>query len=304
MRRLIALFAQVTMLSVGSVVVAPSAGSQQPAFPIRAAFYYNWFPETWHAGTQPDHQTPSLGRYDSGDSTVLAAQISQARYAGLDAFISGWWGIGHRTDVRLPKLLAAAQAQGFHVTIYHEPEGIRNPTVAELQQHLAHLKRLADQYPAAWLRVGGRPVIFVYNTGDTDCSTANRWVQASAGWYINLKVFPGFRNCVSQPASWHQYGPRSPEHSFPPDSFTVSPGYFHWKEATPRLARNVTRWEQNLRQQVASRTRWQLVTSWNEHGEGHPIEPAAQWSSPSGMGHYLDVMRRVYADKTPLPSSA
>ena len=41
---------------------------------------------------------------------------------------------------------------------------------------------------------------------------------------------------------------------------------------------------------VASGAQWQLVTSFNEWGEGTAVESATEWSSPSGQGAYLDAL--------------
>ena len=41
---------------------------------------------------------------------------------------------------------------------------------------------------------------------------------------------------------------------------------------------------------VASGARWQLVTSFNEWGEGTAVESAAEWASASGWGSYLDAL--------------
>ena len=48
--------------------------------------------------------------------------------------------------------------------------------------------------------------VLVYN--EAGCEVADRWRKAAdrAGWYVNLKLFPGFRNCPNQPDAWHQYG--------------------------------------------------------------------------------------------------
>ena len=35
---------------------------------------------------------------------------------------------------------------------------------------------------------------------------------------------------------------------------------------------------------------WQLITSFNEWGEGTSVESAKQWASPSGQGSYLDAL--------------
>lgn len=41
---------------------------------------------------------------------------------------------------------------------------------------------------------------------------------------------------------------------------------------------------------VASGEPWQLVTTFNEWGEGTATEPATEWSSNSGYGLYLDAL--------------
>ena len=93
-------------------------------WPVRAAFYYPWFPESENWATR---YTPSLGKYDSSDKHVLAAHVAQAQYAGLDAFISSYWGKDTPTAHRLPLLLDAAGSQGFHIAVYYEPESWPTP---------------------------------------------------------------------------------------------------------------------------------------------------------------------------------
>jgi hypothetical protein len=44
---------------------------------------------------------------------------------------------------------------------------------------------------------------------------------------------------------------------------------------------------------VASNAPWQLVTTFNEWGEGSAVEPASEWASPSGAGIYLDELRQI-----------
>ena len=40
----------------------------------------------------------------------------------------------------------------------------------------------------------------------------------------------------------------------------------------------------------ASAEPWQLVTTFNEWGEGTAVEPAREWQSASGYGAYLDAL--------------
>jgi hypothetical protein len=274
---------------------ATSRASQPSSigWPVRAAFYYPWFPETEDWATR---YTPSLGKYDSSNPRVLATHVAQARYAGLDAFISSYWGRDSLTARRLPLLLSAAGNQGFRVAAYYEPESLSPPPSSSiLTQDFDSLSELSAHN--AWLRVAGKPVLFVYNTGDEgSCSAVSRLIAANrARFYLNLKVFPGYRACHGQPDSWHQYVPANGYNQQGTDSATVSPGFYKFDEMAPRLSRDPKRFHADLRRQVASGARWQLVTSFNEWGEGTAVEPSHEWQSPSRCGSYLDTMRSVYS---------
>ena len=101
----------VALVCALTAVAAPSSTPRpsQPGFPIRAAFYYPWFPEAWRqSGLSPfTRYTPSLGLYDSRATTVIRSQIRAMQYARVQAGIASWWGVGSRTDQRLPLLLAS-----------------------------------------------------------------------------------------------------------------------------------------------------------------------------------------------------
>ena len=262
-------------------------------WPVRAAFYYPWFPEGEHWATR---YTPSLGKYDSSNPRVLATHVAQARYAGLDAFIASYWGRGTPTARRLPLLLDAAAQQSFHIAAYYEPESLPTPPSNALLSEDFHSLYQLTAHPS-WLRVAGRPVMFIYNIGpEASCTAVRRILAASEGrFYLNLKVFPGYRNCPDQPDSWHQYVPATGFDQQASHSATVSPGFFKFDEFLPRLPRDPARFQADLRRQVASGARWQLITSFNEWGEGTAVEPSRQWQSASGYGTYLDAMRSVYS---------
>jgi hypothetical protein len=70
-------------------------------------------------------------------------------------------------------------------------------------------------------------------------------------------------------------------------SYSISPGFW-LKGQTERLARDPSRWLQNVRDMIASGTNWQLITTFSEWGEGTAVESATLWSSASGYGLYLD----------------
>jgi glycosyl hydrolase family 99 len=299
------------VLACGSAPAVPAAApggtaapAAQPSFPIRAAFYYPWFPEGWtQEGIFPYSRfRPSAGFYDSADPAVLRAHVGALVYGGFDAAVVSWWGRDEKQEqVRVPALLAAANAvdPAFRVAIYYEREGTGDPTVPQIR---ADLEYLAAHYAGApgFLRVAGRPVVFVYNADDTDCSVVDRWTAANdtPGFYLVMKVFPGFEQCARQPDAWHQYSPASPYAAITPSradvagSVTISPGFAHAGPSAdrPPLARDVRRWQESVRDMVASRAPWQLVTTFNEWGEGTAVESATAWRSSSGQGVYLDAL--------------
>jgi hypothetical protein len=271
-----------------------TTGGKQPTAPIRAAFFYDWYPEAWRQqGLDPfTHYTPSRGFYDSGNRTVIAAQIAAMRYAHLDAAIVSWWGRGSPSDVRLPKLLATGPPD-FHWAVYDEEEGQRDPSPASIRRDLLYLRTHVASKPA-YLRIGGRFVVFVYAQPSDGCGMAKRWAAAdTVGAYVVLKVFPGYRGCRTQPDAWHQYSPATAEDDQRPQSFSISPGFFKATEGAPRLARSPAAWMRAARDMVASRARFQLVTTFNEWGEGTAVESARQWQSNSGYGAYLDTLHAV-----------
>ena len=271
----------------------PRAGTdKQPSFPIRAAFYYPWFPEAWkQQGMDPfTHYHPSLGFYDSSSASVIHTHIAAMQYARIEVGISSWWGQGTRTDARVSTLLAATGTGSFRWAVYYEAEGSSNPSVQQISSDLAYLSQRYGSNPA-YLRVNGRFVVFVYGDPGDACGMADRWAQANTvNAYVVLKVFSGFKGCAHQPNSWHQYAPAVATSSQAGFSYSVSPGFNKATEPAPRLARDLTGFAAGVRAMVASGAPWQLVTTFNEWGEGTSVESATEWQSSSGFGAYLDAL--------------
>jgi hypothetical protein len=268
----------------------PSSGTNI-SFPARGAFYYPWFPETWTVnGSHVDYR-PDLGYYTSDEASVADRHMNALAYGNVDVAILSWWGQRtHKEDTRLPLLLDAAAADGVKVAFYYEKEGFGNPSGSEISADLAYLQQRYGSHPAA-ARVNGKIVVFVYNADDFSCNIVDRWKTAnSGGAYLNLKVFSGYRLCANQPSGWHQYGPANAASRQTGYSFAISPGFWRADEASPRLARDLDRWKTNVAAMVASGDPWQLVTTFNEWGEGTAVEGAAEWRTASGYGAYLDAL--------------
>jgi hypothetical protein len=281
---------------------APTSGDLQPTFPIRAAFYYPWFPEAWNQqGMNPfTRYHPTLGAYDSSASATLAAHLAAFRYAEIDVGISSWWGQGSATDRRLPTILAATAETPTRWTVYYEPEGSSDPGVSQITSDLTYIRDHYGNDPS-YLRIGGRFVVFVYADGADSCAMVDRWTQANAGIgaFLVLKVFPGYRTCANQPASWHQYAPAGATDSQAGFSYSISPGFYKANEAAPRLTRDPGRWSAGVQAMIGSNAPWQLITTFSEWGEGTSVEDAAEWDSSSGFGVYLDALHSAGAPPPP-----
>jgi glycosyl hydrolase family 99 len=268
--------------------------------PLRAAFYYPWFPEAWtQQGISPyTKYTPSLGYYDSSSATVIRAHIASMQYGNIAAGIASWWGQGTRTDTRVNTILSATAGTGFKWSLYYEPEGQGNPPVAQINADLLYIQQMYAADPS-YLRLGGRFVVFVYADATDGCEMVDRWKQANTvNAYVVLKVFAGYKTCPNQPDGWHQYAPAVAADNQGSYSYSISPGFDKVGEAT-RLTRDLARWRQNVRNMAASSAAFQLVTTFNEWGEGTAVESAAEWATGSGNGAYLDALHNNGAEPVP-----
>jgi hypothetical protein len=274
----------------GSGVIPPSTPTS--ATPVRAAFYYPWFSEAWNqSGMNPfTHYHPSAGFYNGASQAVVANQIAAMQYGKIGLGIASWWGQGTGTDAKIPTLLSAAAGTGFKWAFYYELEGTNDPSVSQIQSDLTYINSHYGSNPSTY-RIGGRPVIFVYAQPADGCGMVTRWAQANASGadYVVLKVFPGYAACSGQPNGWHQYSPAVAEDHQAGYSFSISPGFW-LATGSVRLARDTMRWQQEVRDMVASREPWQLITTFNEWGEGTAVESATEWASATGYGAYLDIL--------------
>ncbi len=292
---------------------------------VRAMFYYPWFKETWG----PDQINPFTnfhpidGYYDDNNSNgtinqnLFDKQIGEMTYAGMDAAIASWWGpegkypqSTHKENTRIPALLNSpsnnSNGKQLKWSLYYEMESVGDPTVASITADLDYINTNYANH-SNYLKINGKPVIFVFEDNNDACAMATRWTQAnnaSVGFYIVLKVFSGYATCTDQPGSWHQYGPALATQSQIPYSYTISPGY--WKKGDPavQLPRlSDATWGSNIDAMKASNAQFQLVTSFNEWGEGHSVEPATEWQSTSSYGSYIDILHQKLSTAPPIDNA-
>eukprot|EP00934_Nitzschia_sp_Nitz4_P008058 Nitzschia sp. Nitz4//scaffold50_size126154//27074//29534//NITZ4_003673-RA/size126154-processed-gene-0.32-mRNA-1//1//CDS//3329553662//8048//frame0 len=278
----------------GSYNGPPSASLE---FPIRAMFYYPWYPETWTVNGELVHHIPDLGLYSNSDKSVIENHIDAFEYAWTDMAIASWWGPETNQERgRLTMMLEKIADLGSSVklTAYHEQERYGTPSASSIKEDLDYLKKWYAWHEG-WAHVDDRPVIFVYNSGG--CDVARRWMEASNGeWYVVLKLFPKYLECSVQPDHWHQYGVAGGEPlEYDNYSFTIAPGFWRADHSTPTVPRvSKSDWCDNVEEMVASNQPWQLIVSFNEHGEGTGVESSSSWASSSGYGDYLDCLHQYH----------
>ncbi|MGH7698348.1 MAG: hypothetical protein ACRENV_06690 [Candidatus Dormibacteria bacterium] len=268
--------------SVSGGGTPPPPGPASLTLPLRAAFFYPWYPESWYPTS---HFTPTLGApYNSSSPAVIANQLAAMQYAGINVAIASWWGQGTPTDGRVPLLLSASVGSRLRWALYYEPApGTQSSDLSYIYDHYGDNPEYA--------RVGGRPVLFVYSRSVASCADATNWVSLNAGrFYLDLQVFGGYQACAVQPDEWHQYAPAEREDNQRGHSFSISPGFFLYNETTSRLARDPAAFTQAVHDMVASGEPWQLITTWNEWGEGTGVEDADQWESADAYGQYVDIL--------------
>lgn len=257
---------------------------------MRAAFYYGWYPEQWL--TAGHRFTPIMGLYDSGRAETIRSHIAQMQYAGIEAGIWSWWGKDSSTDRRFRQALDIAVETGFKWCIYYEldydgraSEWFRvRPDMRYLRGYFSH---------PGYLKVGGKPVVFVYNPLST-VKGAAKWarIRKDFGAYVSLADYAEW--WTANPVdSWHGYRPAERGYLVSLGdrrySLSISAGFWGAGEAVPRLERDFAAWEYGATLMKAANPDWQLVY-FNEHGEGTAIEPSDAICNQYLCSDYLKVL--------------
>lgn len=278
------------------------------------AYYYPWYgtPDgpsgRWfhwnpHTPSKDITNTPTLGLYDSKDTAVVRQHIRWAKEAGIDGFIASWWGTNTFEDEAMPVLLHVAEEEDFQITVFMEDAANRQV----LRDQVTHL--LARYAPSpAWMREGGRPVIFVYTrvinaVSDEDLVWAfqgtGAFVVGDGIHYGKATAFQGtaFYNPSDFVGAYVSALPGTVRRLHREGRIVVAtamPGYDDTPIRTPGFA--VQRddgafYRRFWRAATESGADWVAITSFNEWHEGSEIEPSREY------GHTYLKMTRTLADE-------
>lgn len=276
------------------------------------AFYYTWYkPGTWCLCRMSD--LPPV-HYDSSAPSTIDRQLLEATNAGINGFISSWWGKGDVTDTNFASLqlrAAALRQTGgptFSSTIYLESDA---PALGTPQKIARALHYIISTYAnsAYFFHWRAKPVIFVWDPLGGGRSLAT-WAA------IRRQVDPGYRTLWSAEGTdtslltvfdgLHLFSAAYwaiPDHTIAAndagfrakiDAFNavhhthriwaagVLPGWNDMRVpgrahpfALPR--RNGATYRESWRGALASHPDWITITSFNEWYEGAMIEPSVRY---------------------------
>lgn len=273
-------------------------------FPIRAAFYFPWYPENWNQfGYTPfTRYTPTLGYYDQHEPDIFAQHLAWATYANLDALIFVWRGLADGTgisattfnslpdssqlgtDEKLPHMLDQCLQHGIKTCILYEIEGYANPTQGQIEYEFAYLTTYFAH--PAYLRVDGRPVVFVYNNTNTDNATALKYYDATNS-LADVYLMMGTQSEVqtTTPLMDGYWGYHRENFADIGNTYSICPGFWRVDDEEPVTTRDLSRWHDDIADLVASGEEWHLIISFNEWGEGSGFEPTDEYGTD-----YLDAL--------------
>ncbi|MEX0677922.1 MAG: hypothetical protein WD063_12650 [Pirellulales bacterium] len=157
-------------------LVAFCAASPCPGEVVVGAYYYPWYGP--FAGGHDLNQSvrghlvppqpPAIGAYSSRDPKTISAHIDQSHWGNISFWAVSWWGPNSAEDATFrDAILAHPRHAELKYAVHYESTGrlgsIDNPDFTNLVPDFRHL---ANNYFAnpSYLRVDGRPVVFMYVT--------------------------------------------------------------------------------------------------------------------------------------------
>ncbi|MBN1261234.1 MAG: glycoside hydrolase family 99-like domain-containing protein [Anaerolineae bacterium] len=280
------------------LTLSPPAPTQAQNERLVLAFYYAWFDaSTW---TLPLPDQPNAP-YISADPMVIESHVLQAKQVGIDALVLDWYGpqvTNNQTETNFRILLDKAMAHGMKAALTVDIPG---PFINNLNDLTNALIVVRDQHAphGAYLRVGGKPVVFFWKQ---DIFPVETWVALRQQidpnhtmlWIAegihpeHLQVFDGLYlysvAWSADPASvLIRWGNEVREWGQSLGAYrywvaTVMPGYNDLAtgrgDAFVRDRAGGAYYQETWSGAIQSNADWVVITSFNEWLEGTHIEPS------------------------------
>ena len=143
-------------------------------------YYYPWYNDNiFHNGSYPigsnthaghliPQITPQLGWYNQHNASVISQHYKWARYAGINFFITSYWGAGSDEDNTIRNYMFNNPDRGdIKLAVFFEPS--ITPTLGNqitAAQITNQTNYLCDNYfnQPGYFRIDNKPVVFVYIT--------------------------------------------------------------------------------------------------------------------------------------------
>jgi hypothetical protein len=313
---------------IAALLVAVGPALRTGAQPERLvlALYYPWYGlDTW---VDPALSDTPAEPYFGTDPDAIERHVGWAKDAGIDVLVSAWFGPtgDNPTELAFRTLLDTAAAQGLRAAIMLETDDPSFFSSYSAQRDaLAYALSVHAQHPA-YLRVDGRPVVFVWRPrgvvsgaqrinqdgpaalaawrsliDEVDPDRAAVWI-AETDSPIYLDVFDGmfFYNVagLADPGSILSRLGNAVRGSGAEKLWiaTAMPGYDDTRVSGRSNRFAVDRgdgafFRRTFEAAVGSSPDWIMIVSFNEWVEGSQLEPSTNYGSL-----YLDVSRELTSD--------
>ncbi len=157
--------------TAGSPTSSPADLAPAPSATTVGVYYYPWYGGNFHGGHYMRErlvppQLPVLGAYDDRDASVIASHLDWSREANVSLWVASWWGPGKREDTTLLQHILPHEGLGqMRIALFYETSG-RIPEFTDVTNVAADMAYMAEHYfhHPNYLRIDGRPVLFVYLT--------------------------------------------------------------------------------------------------------------------------------------------
>ncbi|KAL7537594.1 hypothetical protein ACHAWF_005837 [Thalassiosira exigua] len=138
-------------------------------------YYYPWHGADFHRGQtylrrelQPP-QRPVLGEYDDSDPEVIRKHLKWSRQANINLWVTSWWGPDSQEDDTIKNVIMThPDLKGTRIALFYETLGRvrKKENYDHVENAYWDAGYIANTYfdDPNYLRIDGRPVLFVYVT--------------------------------------------------------------------------------------------------------------------------------------------